>query len=73
MKKTLAAFFLALALLTGGAAAFSDVDEGLYYAAPIAWAVEQGVTAGTSDTTFSPDSVCTRGQIVSFLYRGLEK
>lgn len=43
MKKTLAALFLALTLLTGGAAAFSDVDEGLYYAAPIAWADRKSV------------------------------
>lgn len=69
MKKTLAAFILALALLTGSAAAFSDVDEGLYYAAPIAWAVERGITTGTSGDTFSPDALCTRGQIITFLWR----
>ena len=34
-----------------------------------AWLADQGVANGTSDTTFSPDSVCTRGQIVTFLYR----
>lgn len=55
------------------AASFTDVSAGAEYADAVAWAVEQGVTAGTSDTTFSPDSVCTRGQIVSFLYWGLEK
>ena len=55
------------------AASFTDVSAGAEYADAVAWAVEQGVTAGTSDTTFSPESVCTRGQIVSFLYRGLEK
>ena len=69
MKKTLTALLLALALLTGGAAAFSDVDGGLYYAAPIAWAVERGITTGTSESTFSPDSLCTRGQIITFLWR----
>lgn len=69
MKKTLAAFFLALALLTGSAAAFSDVDEGLYYAAPIAWAVERGITTGTSEGTFSPDALCTQEQILTFLWR----
>ncbi|WP_325229031.1 S-layer homology domain-containing protein, partial [Oscillibacter sp.] len=69
MKKTLAAFLLALTLLTGGAAAFSDVDEGLYYAAPIAWAVERGITTGTSQDTFSPDALCTQGQILTFLWR----
>nr|WP_325211480.1 S-layer homology domain-containing protein [uncultured Oscillibacter sp.] len=69
MKKTLAAFLLALLLLTGGASAFSDVDEGLYYAAPIAWAVERGITTGTSEDTFSPDALCTQGQILTFLWR----
>ena len=69
MKKTLTALILALALLTGGAAAFSDVDEGLYYAAPIAWAVERGITTGTSEDTFSPDTLCTQGQILTFLWR----
>ena len=34
------------------------------------WAVEKGVTNGTSGTTFSPETICTRGQIVTFLYRG---
>ena len=69
MKKTLAALTLALALLTVNAAAFSDVDEGLYYAAPIAWAVDEGVTTGTTETTFSPDVLCTRGQLITFLWR----
>lgn len=69
MKRTLTALILALALLTGSAAAFSDVDEGLYYAAPIAWAVERGITTGTTGDTFSPDALCTRGQIITFLWR----
>ena len=75
MKKTLAAFFLALALLTGGAAAFSDVDEGLYYAAPIAWAVERGildsadVSASGGAVLFNPSAPCTRGAAMSFLWR----
>ena len=69
MKKTLAALALALAILTVNAAAFSDVDEGLYYAAPIAWAVERGITTGTTGDTFSPDAICTRGQIITFLWR----
>ena len=55
------------------AASFTDISDGAAYASAVAWAVEQGVTAGTSATTFSPDSVCTRGQIVTFLYRGLAK
>jgi len=37
------------------------------------WGVENGITKGTSDTTFSPDAPCTRGQIVTFLYRDLAK
>lgn len=50
---------------------FTDVPAGADYEQAVNWAVEKGVTAGTSATTFSPDSVCTRGQIVTFLYRGL--
>lgn len=75
MKKKLAALALTLTMLiqsgvlTVPAAAFLDVDEGLYYAVPIAWAVEKGITTGTSETTFSPDALCTRGQIVTFLWR----
>ena len=47
---------------------FKDVKGGYYYDA-VLWAVEKGITAGTSATTFSPDATCTRGQIVTFLYR----
>ena len=52
-------------------ASFADVKAGEYYEAAVAWAVEQGVTNGTSADKFSPDATCTRGQIVSFLYRAL--
>ena len=48
---------------------FTDVAADAYYAAAVQWAVAENVTAGTSTTTFSPDSACTRGQIVTFLYR----
>ncbi|MBQ3054724.1 MAG: S-layer homology domain-containing protein [Oscillospiraceae bacterium] len=48
---------------------FTDVDAGAYYADAVLWAVEQGITSGTSATTFSPDATCTRGQVVTFLYR----
>ena len=48
---------------------FEDVDEGRFYYRPVLWAVEQKVTAGTSETTFSPKKICTRGEIVTFLYR----
>lgn len=50
---------------------FDDVPVTADYAQAVAWAVENGVTSGTSATTFSPDSVCTRGQIVTFLHRAL--
>ena len=49
-------------------AAFTDV-AGLLLRTRWLWAVEQGVTTGTSDATFSPSDTCTRGQIVTFLYR----
>ena len=49
---------------------FADVAADAYYANAVAWAAANGVTAGTSATTFSPDDACTRGQIVRMLYRG---
>ena len=52
--------------VTGGS--FADVAADAYYAGAVAWAVKEGVTSGTSATTFSPDAPCTRGQIVTFLY-----
>ena len=48
---------------------FQDVTADAYYNAAVAWAVQQGITNGTSETTFSPDETCTRAQIVTFLYR----
>ncbi|MCD8195739.1 MAG: S-layer homology domain-containing protein [Lachnospiraceae bacterium] len=48
---------------------FTDVTTGEYYSDAVAWAVENGVTTGTSDTTFSPNGSCTRAQVVTFLYR----
>ena len=48
---------------------FQDVAADAYYNAAVAWAVQQGITNGTSETTFSPDEICTRAQIVTFLYR----
>ena len=50
---------------------FTDVTADQYYCKPVLWAVERGVTKGTGPDTFSPDSTCTRGQIVTFLYRDL--
>ena len=52
---------------------FADVTKGAYYYDAVLWAVAAGVTNGTSATTFSPDDTCTRGQIVTFLYRGIAK
>lgn len=48
---------------------FSDVSEGAYYAEAVQWAVASGITVGTSSNTFSPDAVCTRAQIATFLWR----
>ena len=48
---------------------FDDVDPGAYYAEAVDWAVEKGITAGTGATTFSPEDGCTRGQVVTFLWR----
>lgn len=48
---------------------FNDVHEGDYYAEPVKWAVENKITSGTGDGKFSPGSSCTRGQIVTFLWR----
>ena len=48
---------------------FQDVSANAYYAAAVLWARENGITAGTSETSFSPDAVCTRAQVVTFLYR----
>lgn len=52
-------------------AGFTDVSASAYYAKAVAWAVENGVTNGTTATTFDPDAVCTRAQAVAFLARAL--
>ena len=52
---------------------FTDVPENIYYYKAILWAVEQGITTGTSATTFSPESTCTRGQVATFLWRACGK
>lgn len=52
--------------------AFSDVQEDGEYAEAVSWALDSGVTSGTSDTTFSPDDICNRAQIVSFLRRAFK-
>ena len=50
---------------------FADVPAGSYYAKAVAWAVENGITLGTGDGTFSPNATCTRAQIVTFLWRDM--
>ena len=52
-----------------GTSNFTDVSANADYAQAVAWAVEQGITSGTGNGQFSPTSACTRGQIVTFLYR----
>ena len=52
-----------------GDSGFADVDEGAYYADAIAWAVANGITNGVGSGKFAPDVECTRGQMVTLLYR----
>ena len=75
--KQISALALSAVLLAGAATVpagaaevggFRDVSQTAYYADAVEWAVEQGVTAGTSDTTFSPRQTVTRGQAVTFLW-----
>jgi translation elongation factor P/translation initiation factor 5A len=47
----------------------SDVPEGSYYAEAVRWALSEGITTGTTGSTFSPDETCTRAQAVAFLFR----
>lgn len=72
-KKALTLFTaLALALLMAApalAAGFSDVKAGDYFAAPVNWAVNQEITKGVTDARFAPEEVCTRAQIITFLWR----
>ena len=49
--------------------AFADIDTGAYYYDAVLWAVEQGVTTGTTESTFDPERTCTRGEVVTFLWR----
>lgn len=58
--------------VVGNTGVFSDVKASSYYVNAVDWAVHTGVTSGTSKTTFSPNSDCVRGQIVTFLYRYLQ-
>lgn len=54
------------------AGTFTDVDASSYYAKAVRWALENGITSGTSATTFDPNGVCTRAQVVTFLMRALD-
>ena len=66
-KVTVAAMFKASA--PTGKNPFTDVPAGSYYETAVIWAVDKGITGGTSATTFSPEATCTRAQIVTFLWR----
>ena len=80
MKKRLFSILLVLALLCSllpqaafsaraeGAPVFEDVPEDAYYKDAVDWAIENGITSGTSPTTFSPKKICTRGEIMTFLW-----
>lgn len=54
------------------ASSFTDVPASAYYAKAVAWAVENGITNGMTETTFAPNATCTRGQSVTFLYRAYQ-
>ena len=56
----------------GTASGMTDVVSGSYYEKAVAWAIENGITTGTTTSTFSPDATCTRAQIVTFLYRAYQ-
>ena len=52
---------------------FTDVEAGPFYSTAVAWAVKNGITSGTSNTTFSHNEICNRAQVVTFLYRTFVK
>ena len=67
-------FVLVSALVPSALAAdfvepFTDVPVKQYYAEPVSWAVAEEITNGVSKTEFAPDKTCTRGHVVTFLYR----
>lgn len=66
----LVSFLSVGALAVGG---FSDVRDGDWFAAPVLWAVRSGITNGTSDVTFSPEQICSRAQILTFLWRAADE
>jgi hypothetical protein len=52
---------------------FTDIDASQFYYQPMLWAVENGITAGLTATTFGPTATCNRAQVVTFLYRAYNK
>ena len=73
MRKRLLSVFLSVCALLSGmgtawaASAFTDVDSGAYYAAAVDWAAANGITMGTTPSTFSPNRICTEWEILTFL------
>ena len=58
-------------LLSVSVVAFEDVPESSPFYNAVSWCVDMGITNGTSETAFSPDSSCTRGEAVTFLWRAM--
>ena len=69
MKRKIFALILALGLVSAPAAAFDDVPADAYYRSAVDWAVERGITGGSSTGLFDPESPCTTEQMVTFLWR----
>lgn len=74
IKKTIATILVAVIILTlvpsvFATTKFTDVPADAFYRDAVYWAVENGITCGTSDTTFSPNAVCTRAQVITFIWR----
>ena len=57
--------------VVGGGNPFMDVTPGDYFYNAVLWAVANGITNGTSSTTFGPYNTCTRGQVMTFLYKAM--
>ena len=51
---------------------FSDVEKANYFYKPVYWAYNKGITSGTSPSSFSPGNICTRGQILTFLWKSMD-
>ena len=75
MKKRILALVLALCMafslvpMAQAEGVFTDVTESDFFYEPVLWAVENGITSGTSATTFSPAALCARAHIVTFLWK----